>query len=542
MTENRFTLKISLLKLTTLSAILAILVYGLMFYVKNEDLIKNFKFSYATKVYIPSAFASIKYGENHYLAFVENFVSRFISSTIASPKNPINLVGSQTQAKSIPIIYYHGIVENESDVDTNIDEFRDQMFALKAAGYQTIKMQDFYDFVNGSKSLPEKSFLLTFDDGRKDSYYPVDPILKSLNYTAVMFVIAGSSLGPENQDSPYYLSEKELHRMIDSGRWELQSHGKNDHGVHDIDGLGTKGPFLTNKLWLEDKNRLETDDEYRQRITKDLFESKFDLENAFGHEVYAFAFPFGDYGQNQTNFADSQSILKQTVDSVFKLSFFQSWSSRPSRNYFGSHNHLARRMEMEPYWDSTDLLSLLEETEDKPLPFSDNFSKDSGWSGSWGSHSIENNDLVLYSTDKSSGASIFLDGTYTWDKYSFSSNLAFDSGTTFSLIAHYEDNSDFVRCNFNDSVISIDETINNITTRKQEWEGNFNSLIRSGEFVSSISVQPYLITCSINGQVMVSTSNPSESLKTGGIGFSVWDPILGQGKVTIKGVKISSLE
>ena len=67
--------------------------------------------------------------------------------------------------------------------------------------------------MKGEKNLPEKSFLLTFDDGRKDSYYPVDPILKALDYRAIMFVISGRSLGDEKEVSPFYLSSSELKRM-----------------------------------------------------------------------------------------------------------------------------------------------------------------------------------------------------------------------------------------------------------------------------------------------------------------------------------------
>jgi peptidoglycan/xylan/chitin deacetylase (PgdA/CDA1 family) len=42
--------------------------------------------------------------------------------------------------------------------------------------------------MKGEKILPKKSFLLTFDDGRKDSFYPVDPVLKKLNYNAVILI------------------------------------------------------------------------------------------------------------------------------------------------------------------------------------------------------------------------------------------------------------------------------------------------------------------------------------------------------------------
>jgi hypothetical protein len=106
------------------------------------------------------------------------------------------------KASSIPILLYHGVINNPNwqpdGVSISLDDFRQQMFALKKSGYQTIKLEDYLAFTKGEKELPEKSFILTFDDGRKDSYYPVDPILRVLGYTAVMNVITGRSLGPDN--------------------------------------------------------------------------------------------------------------------------------------------------------------------------------------------------------------------------------------------------------------------------------------------------------------------------------------------------------
>jgi len=45
-----------------------------------------------------------------------------------------------------------------------------------------------------AKELPEKSFLLAFDDGVKSSYYNTDTLLRALDYNAVMYIITKHSL------------------------------------------------------------------------------------------------------------------------------------------------------------------------------------------------------------------------------------------------------------------------------------------------------------------------------------------------------------
>src|SRR5579872_3900847 len=208
-------------------------------------------------------------------------------------------------AEAIPVLLYHGTPpegNNNPPLPQNV--FVDQMRALKNDGWQTITMDQFESFMKDGKPLPPKSFLLTFDDGRKESFYPVDPVLKDLGYHAAMFVITGFSFPSGGKTSTFYLSQTELQYMVDSGRWDLESHGAEDHALYDVPAAtSTNGilptihqeHFLSNKFWLPDQSRVETTDEFSARVTNDLTTSKDLLEKDFGKPVIGFAFPFNDY-------------------------------------------------------------------------------------------------------------------------------------------------------------------------------------------------------------------------------------------------------
>ena len=99
-----------------------------------------------------------------------------------------------TPAISIPILLYHGITDEPYKGDILLEKFRDQMFALKKAGYHTITLEEFYKFQKGEINLPQKSILITFDDGIKRSFYKADPIFKALGFKATMFIITKYSL------------------------------------------------------------------------------------------------------------------------------------------------------------------------------------------------------------------------------------------------------------------------------------------------------------------------------------------------------------
>src|SRR3972149_7445075 len=152
----------------------------------------------------------------------------------------------------------------------------------------------------------QKSFLLTFDDGLKETYYNADPVLEALNYTAVIFVITRQSI--EKEDHSYYLNKKELHQMQDSNRWEIESHGYVGHVKIPIGPNGEQGSFYGNKRWLDEEQRMETDEEYKKRVENDLRISKNMIEIEFNKEVIAFAPPFGDVGQKATNYLQAGRV------------------------------------------------------------------------------------------------------------------------------------------------------------------------------------------------------------------------------------------
>jgi len=134
---------------------------------------------------------------------ISNEVSYWVSNKLAESINPRNpsfflwrVFAYETQiqntdlkkAQSVPVLVYHGL-PNEGIGQLPDSVFIEQMKTLKDNGWNTISLEQFSAFIKGQGSLPEKSFLLTFDDGRKDTFYPADPLFRDLGYKAVIFAI-----------------------------------------------------------------------------------------------------------------------------------------------------------------------------------------------------------------------------------------------------------------------------------------------------------------------------------------------------------------
>jgi peptidoglycan/xylan/chitin deacetylase (PgdA/CDA1 family) len=130
----------------------------------------------------------------------------------------------------VPILMYHYISEVPPDADpyridltVPPDRFVEQLDYLKTQGYQTIRLVDIYDILNTGKPLPENPIVLTFDDGYKDAYTNVLPLLQDYGFIAEFFVLAT----PAHFEAPAYLSWNDVRIMADSGM-SMQPHGR-DH-------------------------------------------------------------------------------------------------------------------------------------------------------------------------------------------------------------------------------------------------------------------------------------------------------------------------
>ena len=443
--------------------------------------------------------------------------------------------------KSVPVLLYHGIIEKSDGANVLLENFKNQMFALKKAGWQTISIEDFYAFMQGKKELPDKSFLLTFDDGRKDSYYPVDPILKALDYRAVIFIITKHSIGDESGDR-YYLSNSELEMMTKSGRWDIQAHTKNGHDFIKIDDKGGEGHFYSNKLYLKDKNRLETDGEFKKRIADDFAKAKEDLEKSLGRSVIAFAYPFGDFGQNSINFPEAKSVVSDMIKLIYPMSFYQVWGGNPKTNYSqpDSEHLFIKRTEVEPQWSANDLLTVLEKSLDKKLSHRDTLMKDNGCQKDWGSIDFKDGSMVIGANASTTGSAVFLDGTYLWQNYVFKADIRLIKGQVFSLTARYKDGKNYVACLFSDKSIKIEQVLNGEKKVLSELAGDFVFLGKNREV--GIGVYDDVINCYLDGEIAIKGYNLDQGLNHGGIGFKTWDPQVNNSELIVKSVSVEEIK
>ena len=173
----------------------------------------------------------------------------------------------------VPILLYH-YVEYVKDPGDTIRKslnilpivFDQEVKTLKDAGFNFITPKDLSEILDNKKGLPEKPIILTFDDGYRDFYTDVFPILKKYNVKAVAYIVPNFLNKPNNMDT-WMLKE-----IVKSGLVEIGAHTMN-HAY--LSGLSLK------------------------RVKYEVDESKKYLEKSLGIEVVSFAYPYGAF-DNQT--------------------------------------------------------------------------------------------------------------------------------------------------------------------------------------------------------------------------------------------------
>ncbi|MEM1142062.1 MAG: polysaccharide deacetylase family protein [Pseudomonadota bacterium] len=161
------------------------------------------------------------------------------------------------------------------------EQFEAQIRWLAEDGWYFATMEEIARIIGGSgDSLPDKSVVITFDDGYEDNLMNADPILERHGARATLYLVSDrfdrdwSTSKKAHHDSGELmrerkLSDEQVHQMLKSGRWELGGHTVTHANLEAID----------------DEQR---DIEIRQQRPK--------LVDQFDTVITSFAYPFGIYG------------------------------------------------------------------------------------------------------------------------------------------------------------------------------------------------------------------------------------------------------
>ncbi len=176
----------------------------------------------------------------------------------------------------IPVLCYHRVVEKPlsgrlAGLGVPVERFTSQLAALHRWGYTPITFEDLLAYLRGSRPLPSRPIILTFDDGYEDNYTLAFPLLQRYGMRAVIFAVVDLE-----RRWNFWDADGEKAPLLSPGQIREMAAAGIEFGSHTV-----SHPYLPE---LEGS-----------LLRQELIASRQRLEDLIGKAVMSFAYPYGAY-------------------------------------------------------------------------------------------------------------------------------------------------------------------------------------------------------------------------------------------------------
>ena len=320
---------------------------GLDYYIELEDVkaIKEFTDSDRYKKYIPfntniktSSPTILNDEDGNYIYQIENsfdfkvlvmdddkygveYNNLLLYINKDSIENTYDNDNGMTNKDKIRTLNYHFIYNPEKrecneDICHTLEQFESELKYLNENGYFTMKLNELEMYLDGKINIPEKSIVLTIDDG---TVFDLDAIklLEKYKVNLTMFVIT-SFVGNIDELKSDYL--------------DLESHTHNMHNQYECPGYGSQGGGI---LCLPE-----------EQVLSDLKTS----QDILGGSTY-FAYPFFDFNDR---------AIKLLKEAGFRLAFIGQYDTEGYSYKDKTDHYKLRRMGIFSDTDLNEFISYLQ--------------------------------------------------------------------------------------------------------------------------------------------------------------------------------------
>ncbi|MBI9035076.1 MAG: polysaccharide deacetylase family protein [Bacteroidales bacterium] len=171
---------------------------------------------------------------------------------------------------TVPVLLYHHVDQGNPTIRYSVSakNFQEQMNILNQTGYQTITATEFVLALTNGRTIPEKSIVITFDDGVASVFENAYPIMKENDFVGTIYLV-GNYI-----DQNGYMTGDQIQELVSAG-WEIGSHSMSHADLTQSE----------NANW-------------EIRDSKSVLETRFDID------VPTFAYPLGN--ANESTFSKTR--------------------------------------------------------------------------------------------------------------------------------------------------------------------------------------------------------------------------------------------
>lgn len=245
---------------------------------------------------------------------------------VVIPKRYWNLSGVSTNGyQLVPVLCYHNLApQSKGRMILAAKVFEEQMRYLKNQGYRVINLKEFVEFVSLKRQLPQRSVLLTFDDGYRSFLQYAVPVLKELGFTATLFIYTDYVGAGSNA-----FTWADLKKLQQDG-FDVQAHSK------------SHGDMV--------RGASEPAKEYEKRLEAELAQPRALFQKNLGFAPEILAYPYG---------RQDDAIVRRAKDRGYTAAFTVRRQASPSfvDPYRIHRSQIYPEMSMDDFIKNLDLYS-----------------------------------------------------------------------------------------------------------------------------------------------------------------------------------------
>jgi peptidoglycan/xylan/chitin deacetylase (PgdA/CDA1 family) len=203
----------------------------------------------------------------------------------------INSASKILGKKEVPILCYHRIEDGRNDIySVSPAIFASHLQILADSGYNSVLPNELYDYLVHNAALPDKPFMISFDDSRTEHYSIAAPELEKRNFRGAFFIMTVTN------NKKNYLTNDEIAELSERGH---------SIGLHSWDHVMAT-QYSDSTIW-----------------EKQVYAPKKKLEDMIGKPIEYWAYPNGVYNKDAAEELDKHFkmsfILLAKRDSVYPL-------------------------------------------------------------------------------------------------------------------------------------------------------------------------------------------------------------------------------
>lgn len=193
--------------------------------------------------------------------------------------------GAEDEGHGVILLYHHVATDTPPSTSISPEDFKGHLDFLRDNDFNVIPLNRLIESLQNKIALPDKSVVITFDDGYSSIYDTAFPMLQSYDFPFTLFL----STGPIDRGQQNYMSWDQIREMSEAGVI-IANH-------------------MVEHPYMLDREGNESDSEWISRLETELLLAEQRILEETGQSHQYLAYPYGEFDPDIKNLLATHGFI-----------------------------------------------------------------------------------------------------------------------------------------------------------------------------------------------------------------------------------------